>query len=109
MGLKENMTQGMIEKEISDLLNQTYSPTLLDIVNESDMHSGPKGRESHFKVLVVSEFFKDMRSIDRQKHIYQTLKNVMTRIHALSLRALTPLEIEKVQGFESPNCAHKKS
>jgi BolA protein len=102
------MEKGRIEGKIEALLMATYAPIQLEIVNESDLHSGPKGRESHFKVLVVSDLFKDMKPIDRQKHIFQTLKDLMPRIHALSLRALTSDQIAKAQDFKTPNCITKK-
>ena len=101
------MTNGPMYTEIKTLLEKTYSPVVLEIQNESDMHSGPKGRESHFKVLIVSDFFKDLKLIERQKHVYQTLADVMPRIHALSLRLLLPSQMEKIQGFESPDCSHQ--
>ena len=91
------------------MLTEAYNPLRLEIVNESDMHSGPKGRESHFKVLIVSDYFKDMKRIDRQKHIFQTLNDVMTKIHALSLRVLTEAEVANSSEFQSPDCSHKKN
>ncbi len=101
-----------VAKQIEELLNLNYEPDVLNIVNESDLHSGPKGRESHFKILIVSDFFKVMKRLDRQKHIYQTLSEVMPKIHALSLRALSAEEFgpqEDAISFQSPNCAHKKN
>jgi BolA family transcriptional regulator, general stress-responsive regulator len=103
------MSSEPIKKEIINLLTSAYSPLKLEIENESDQHSGPSGRESHFKVLIVSDFFKDMKLVERQKHIYLTLKNLMPRIHALSLRALTVDQMEKSQDFQSPSCAKGKS
>jgi BolA protein len=97
-----------IQNSIEKMLTDTYKPVQLDIVNESDLHSGPKGRESHFKVLLVSDFFIDMKRVDRQKHIFQTLNLIMTKIHALSLRVLTLAEAEKSSDFQSPDCSHKK-
>ena len=99
----------IIQNSIHKLLTETYKPTRLEIVNESDLHSGPKGRESHFKILIVSDDFKDMKRIDRQKHIFQTLNDIITKIHALSLRALTEAEVAKSSEFQSPDCSHKKS
>ena len=98
-----------IQNSIHKMLTEAYNPLWLEIVNESDMHSGPKGRESHFKVLIVSDYFKDMKRIDRQKHIFQTLNDVMTKIHALSLRVLTEAEVANSSEFQSPDCSHKKN
>ena len=98
-----------IQNSIHKMLTEAYNPLRLEIVNESDMHSGPKGRESHFKVLIVSDYFKDMKRIDRQKHIFHTLNDVMTKIHALSLRVLTEAEVANSSEFQSPDCSHKKN
>lgn len=98
-----------IQNSIQKMLTEAYKPVRLEIVNESDLHSGPKGRESHFKVFIVSDYFKDMKRIDRQKHIFQTLSDTMTKIHALSLRVLTEAEVAQASDFQSPDCSHKKS
>ena len=104
----KNNSFGTIHLEIERLLKEAYEPTQLLIENESDLHSGPKGRESHFKVLVVSDHFKDLKRIDRQKNVFETLKNVMPRIHALSLRVLTPDQMQSSSEFQSPDCSNKK-
>lgn len=109
-----------IQNEIEQRLKEVYVPIFLDIENESDAHSGPKGRESHFKVFIVSKVFEGLKLLDRQKHIYQTLKDLMPKIHALALRTLTEDQwkkdqksmdkseaVEAAKNFKSPNCTHK--
>lgn len=96
-----------IQDEMEQILNEKYNPEILVIENESDMHSGPKGRESHFKVLIVSDFFKGMNTLERQKHVYQALSEVMPQIHALSLRVLLSNQKDNISGFVSPECLHK--
>lgn len=46
-----------IETAIHDGLNAKLAPIHLEVVNESYMHNVPKGSETHFKVLVVSNQF----------------------------------------------------
>ena len=48
-----------IQKKLTDVLN----PVHLDIFNESYMHNVPPGSETHFKVVVVSDKFHNMSSI----------------------------------------------
>lgn len=48
-----------MEKSIREKLIQRFSPEHLDITNESYMHNVPKGSETHFKVVVVSEKFEN--------------------------------------------------
>lgn len=87
---------------------QVLVPVHFELENESDNHAGPKGRETHFKLLIVSKQFSDQSRIDRQRQIFDLLKAEMqTGLHALSIRALTPAEWEnqKPQNlFQSPEC-----
>ena len=50
----------IIENKIINIINDNLSPTVLNIVNESFMHSVPPNSESHFKIVVVSDIFKDV-------------------------------------------------
>ena len=49
---------GKIENIIKEILIKNFDPFVLSVVNESSMHNVPKGSESHFKVLIVSDDFK---------------------------------------------------
>lgn len=49
-----------IEKSIRTKLTTNLKTKHLDIINESYMHNVPKGSETHFKVVVVSDLFKDV-------------------------------------------------
>lgn len=92
-------------QRIQDQL-KTLNSVHFELENESDQHSGPKGRETHFKLLIVSSVFENQSRVDRQRQIFDLLKNEMqTGLHALSIRALTPQEWEQKQNlFQSPEC-----
>ena len=47
-------TQDIITQKL-----QALSPEHLEVINESHMHNVPEGSESHFKVVIVSDAFKD--------------------------------------------------
>lgn len=49
-----------VESSIREKLTEKLQPVHLNIINESYMHNVPKGSETHFKVVVVSETFKDL-------------------------------------------------
>ncbi len=94
---------------IPDLL-KVLKPTHLQLENESDQHSGPAGRESHFKLILVSSEFEDLSRIDRQRKVNELLKSEFeSGLHALTQKLLTPTEWEKVNpsDFVSPDCGHK--
>ena len=80
--------------------------SVLDIVDESDQHSGRAGQESHFKVLLVSQSFEGMSRVQRQRRINELLSDEFNQgLHALSLRLLTETEYEKSKSeFETPDC-----
>lgn len=49
-----------IEKSMKTKLKEKLEPNRLEIINESYMHNVPKGAETHFKVVVVSEQFEGL-------------------------------------------------
>jgi BolA protein len=79
---------------------------LLEIVDESHLHAGRAGQESHFKVMVVSEAFQGLSRVQRQRQINQLLKvEFDSGLHALSMRLLTPEEFNSQSGsFQTPDC-----
>lgn len=97
----------VVANAIREKIEQSHlRPRHLEVVNESHMHSVPKGSETHFKVLVVSEAFDGMGPVDRHRTVNALLKHELaTGVHALSLRTLTPAQWEKdAVPFESPAC-----
>lgn len=67
---------GPVESSIRKKLESTLEPSYYNVVNESYMHNVPKGSETHFKVVVVSEKF------DKQPLVEVSL-NMYIRIHYL--------------------------
>ena len=67
------------------------SPVHLEIINESHMHNVPRGSETHFKVVVVSDKFKDVNLVSRHRLVNGVLASeLQTGVHALSIVAKTP-------------------
>lgn len=58
--MSTNASGGPIEQAITEALQLKLEPIHLEVVNESYMHNVPKGAETHFKVLVVSEKFESL-------------------------------------------------
>ena len=98
----------IIENQIIEIINDKLSPSVLNIINESFMHNVPTGSESHFKLIVVSEVFKDLTNVKRHQLIYRTLNEIMDEIHALSIHAFDEKEYNaNPVVIDSPNCANK--
>jgi len=91
----------IIEQKIQE--NIQYE--VLDIVNESNQHSGP-ATDSHFKVTIVSSEFEGVGLVKRHQRVYQILSEQLAGpIHALAIHAYTPEQWKlKAQAPSSPNC-----
>lgn len=104
--MSSTAAQKFKENKIRECL-QKLKPTRLEIINESYMHNVPKGSETHFKVLVVSDNFKDVKLIQRHRMITELIKEELKEHfpHALSIIAKSPIEYDKEYKLEpSPNC-----
>ncbi len=96
-----------LEEQLIERLQQ-LSPSHLEVVNESSGHGGYfPGKESHFKVIVVSEIFAGLRLVQRHQKIYAVAGELLSpgKIHALAIHAFLPEEWQG-QDTSSPNCAH---
>ena len=97
---------GTIQQAIESKLAEALSSTYIDVVNESDSHSGPPGRESHFKVTLVTSDFDGVLPVKRHQAVYGILAEEMAgEVHALALHLYSPDEWEKTEAApDSPNC-----
>lgn len=82
-----------VQTEIDNRLNAFFKGALIKVENRSYLHRGHAGDdgsgESHFKITVVSDRFKEMKLIDRHKLIYSLLtEELMKKIHALEIVTL---------------------
>lgn len=103
-GLMENRSE-----KILTLLNQEFKPLKIELVDESSRHGG---RQSHFKLFLVSEEFQGLGRLERQQRVNQLLsEEFKTGLHALTMRLLTEQEAERggELQFKSPPCmGHKE-
>lgn len=86
-----------VANRIHAKLTEALSPTELHVVDDSAHHVGHAGHdgrgESHFTVVVVSGAFDGLSRVARQRLVYDVLaEELADRVHALSLRTLTPAE-----------------
>ena len=96
---------------IEEKLRAALAPEHLEVINESHMHSVPKGSETHFKVVVVSPKFEGMAPVKRHQLVYGALGDELRMkkgIHALAITSRTPGEWEaSPEANVSPKCAGK--
>lgn len=96
----------------------SLNPSYIELNNESMNHSGFfEGKESHFKLTIVSPEFESLRPVARHQKIYGLVNNLMTSqggsVHALAIHAYTPQEWATANNTnqavpDSPLCASQK-
>lgn len=85
-----------VESSIIKKLSESFKPAHISVVNESFKHNVPKGSETHFKVVVVSEKFIGKSPIERHREVNSTLvEELKGPVHALSIQAKTPEQWER--------------
>jgi len=95
-----------MQETITSKLEQAFSPEHLEVINESHMHNVPPGSESHFKIVIVSDEFKDKMLIARHRMVNKALQQELDDgIHAMALHTMTMEEwFDKGKVAESPLC-----
>lgn len=99
----------ILEQRIVTKLEETLDPSHLEVINESHMHNVPKGSETHFKVVIVSERFDGMSPVKRHQLVYGTLaEELKGGVHALAITSRSPTEwAESPEANASPKCASR--
>jgi BolA protein len=92
--MSEKNERGPIEKGMADKLVQAFSPSELDLRDDSAKHAGHAGAraggETHFHVRIRSKSFEGKSRIERQRMIFHVLKEELAGpVHALGITALS--------------------
>jgi BolA protein len=95
-----------MQATIENKLANEFDTDFLQVENESHMHNVAPGSESHFKVTIVSDSFRDQMLIKRHRRVNHALQAELQQIHALALHTLTPDEWRAREGIveASPRC-----
>lgn len=86
---------GAVKEEIELRLRENFSPTHLEVIDDSAKHAGHAGHdprgESHFTVEIVSVRFQGLSRVERQRAVNRALADLLVeRVHALAIRADAP-------------------
>ncbi len=98
---------GQVAAVIQTKIQAALNPELLQLENESDQHSGPPNRETHFKLTLVAPAFEGMLRVKRHQQVYALLADEMAAgVHALALHLYTPAEwaARAQERPDSPQC-----
>lgn len=96
-----------MKQTIQEKIKNHLSPLHLEVIDETHMHNVPSDAQSHFKVTIVSDEFKDLLPLARHRMVNAILKEELSgKIHALALHTMTPQEWYDKGGKapESPEC-----
>ena len=95
-----------IQQSIESKLTATLEPIHLEVINESGNHNVPKGSESHFKVVLVSNAFEGRPMLARHRMVYAALVDELAGpVHALALHTYTESQWQELAAAPcSPLC-----
>ncbi|MFO0555916.1 MAG: BolA family protein [Polyangiaceae bacterium] len=78
------------KESIQTSLERELHPVHLEVINESHMHSVPKGAETHFKVVVASDVFAGLSRVERHRRVHAVLRDELARgLHALTISSFS--------------------
>ena len=84
-----------VAESIENKLKEAFVPLVLNVIDESHLHAGHVGArpsgETHFRVEIVSDAFDGCSRVDRQRLVYDVLRDELAGpVHALSVAATPP-------------------
>ncbi|MBX7083177.1 MAG: BolA family transcriptional regulator [Nannocystaceae bacterium] len=79
---------------LHDRVVAALAPAALELVDESHLHAGGKGKQSHFKLVVVAAAFEGRALLARHRLVHDAVGELLAtkQLHALSIHAYTPAE-----------------
>ncbi|MEY3018975.1 MAG: hypothetical protein RL336_2110 [Pseudomonadota bacterium] len=95
-----------VKTVIESKLQTAFAPIHCVVENESHGHSVGKNAETHFKVVLVSEAFNELKKVMRHQRVYACLSAELEGgVHALALHLYSPEEWAlKGEAPASPKC-----
>ena len=74
-------------ERIEKILQEEFSPEVLEVKDFSHQHSAGPDAQSHIDVYIVSSKFNGLNMVKKHRLIYATLHNELsTGLHALKLQ-----------------------
>ncbi len=83
--------------KIEKIINENLNCELLEVSDVSETHRGhqgfKEGVETHFKILIVSDDFRDVSRLGRQQHLNSLLaQEFKNDLHSVTYQLLTTKE-----------------
>ena len=92
---------GILVEAIKEKLTASFTPTQLEVVDQSHLHSGHGGAaehkaafpdkdmsaETHVHVVIVAKAFEGMNALAKHRAVLAAVSEEVDRLHAFSLEA----------------------
>jgi BolA family transcriptional regulator, general stress-responsive regulator len=91
--------------QIRSALEQAFTPSRLEIFDDSARHVGHAGARGggHYRVTLVAEAFRGRSALERHRLVYAAVAPLMSSaVHALNIDARTPEEGSAVAANQMP-------
>lgn len=77
---------------IKEQLTHSFSPTQLEVLDDSDQHKGHVGSQGgagHYTVIIAAEYLNNLSRVEAHRKIYSVLQDLIpNQIHALKIKIL---------------------
>ncbi|WP_025300595.1 BolA family protein [Candidatus Endolissoclinum faulkneri] len=78
-------------------LQNAFTPSVMEIIDESYMHIGHlgncSGSETHFRIIITSRTFDKVSKVQRYRMVHNVIAEELdNRIHAVSMMLRSPNE-----------------
>ncbi|HCU24111.1 MAG TPA: BolA family transcriptional regulator [Deltaproteobacteria bacterium] len=85
--------------KIENLLREAFTPSYLQVEDDSAKHAGHAGARSgggHYKVVLVSQHFSGKNLVEQHRMVNEVLRELFkNEIHALALTTYAPEQWRK--------------
>ena len=88
-----NTALGPVGKRMAEKLEAAFSPSLLQVIDESHHHAGHSGSrpdgESHFRIRISSAALNGLNRVNQHRKVNEVLaEELRNRVHALAIEVV---------------------
>ena len=88
-----NTALGPVGKRMAEKLEAAFSPSLLQVIDESHHHAGHSGSrpdgESHFRIRISAAAFDGLNRVNQHRKVNEVLaEELKSRVHALAIEVV---------------------
>lgn len=87
----------IIQNRIREKLGAAFSPTHIEVFDESYKHAGHAGApsgssETHIGIIIVSDYFAGMSRLARSRAVHAAISEEIKQIHALTVMKIVTVD-----------------